>query len=491
MLAGFEAGRAAGAAGLAAGAAAVAGFAAGAAAGAAAWEATGAAAGAGTAGAAGAVTEAGAGAAGAAAAGTRIEGPPAGFGGRLMRTVCFFWADASAGFGGSAAAGGLTGGVFSDIGLSGQTLGIGFRGVNGIVPCLCAWDSACARFSTERQADGFSRLHFRPDCLQAARVHSNPIVVTGGAGFIGSHLTDRLLEAGERVVVVDDLSTGSRSNLAQAERNPRFSFRACKVSECEDLESLVSGASMVVHLAAAVGVERVMHSPIRTLETNLGETEAVLAAASRNRTPVLLASTSEVYGKSPKAVFSETDDLLIGPSTMARWSYACSKLMDEFLGMAYHRERGVPVRIVRFFNTVGPRQTGAYGMVIPRFVDAARAGRPLLVHGDGRQSRCFCHVADSVEAVIRLMRCPEALGQVVNVGNDRPIEIGELAERVIRAMGSGSRVEFIPYEKAYGPGFEDMRHRRPSLELLERLTGFRPGRSLDEILRDLSHPAVR
>lgn len=317
-------------------------------------------------------------------------------------------------------------------------------------------------------------------------MHSKPIVVTGGAGFIGSHLIDRLLEAGEQVVAVDDLSTGSRSNLALAERNPRFSFRFCKVSDCKDLEALVSGASMVVHLAAAVGVERVMKSPIETIETNLGETEVVLAAAAAARTPVLLASTSEVYGKSARSEFSETDDLLIGPSTLGRWSYACSKLMDEFLALAYHRERGVPVRIVRFFNTVGPRQTGAYGMVIPRFVAAARAGQPVRVYGDGHQSRCFCHVADSVEAVIRLMRCPEALGQVVNVGNDQPVQIRELAERVIRTLGSNSTVELVPYDEVFGPGFEDMRHRKPSLRLLERLTGFRPTRSLDDILRDLS-----
>ena len=317
-------------------------------------------------------------------------------------------------------------------------------------------------------------------------MHSKPIVVTGGAGFIGSHLTDRLLEAGDEVVVVDDLSTGSRANLAMAERNPRFQFRACKVSECGDLGALVAGASMVVHLAAVVGVEQVMRSPVSTIETNLRETEVVLAAASRSGTPVLLASTSEVYGKSSRPEFSETDDLLIGPSTLGRWSYACSKLMDEFLAMAYHRERGVPVRIVRFFNTVGPRQTGAYGMVIPRFVAAARAGLPVRVYGDGLQSRCFCHVADSVEAVIRLMRTPEALGKVVNVGNDQPVQIRELAEKVIQALGSRSQVELVPYETVFGPGFEDMRHRKPSLKVLESLTGFRPGRTLDAILRDLS-----
>jgi UDP-glucose 4-epimerase len=317
-------------------------------------------------------------------------------------------------------------------------------------------------------------------------MHSKPIVVTGGAGFIGSHLTDRLLEAGDEVVVVDDLSTGSRTNLAMAERNPRFQFRACKVSECKDLEALVAGASMVVHLAAVVGVEQVMRSPVSTIETNLRETEVVLAAASRSGIPVLLASTSEVYGKSSRPEFSETDDLQIGPSTLGRWSYACSKLMDEFLAMAYHRERGVPVRIVRFFNTVGPRQTGAYGMVIPRFVAAARAGLPVRVYGDGLQSRCFCHVADSVEAVIRLMRTPEALGKVVNVGNDQPVQIRELAEKVIQALGSRSQVELVPYETVFGPGFEDMRHRKPSLKVLESLTGFRPGRTLDAILRDLS-----
>ena len=329
-------------------------------------------------------------------------------------------------------------------------------------------------------------LHFHPASRHHRWVHGKPIVVTGGAGFIGSHLTDRLLEAGEQVIVVDDLSTGSRSNLSLAERNPRFSFRACKVSECHDLESLVAGAAMVVHLAAVVGVEQVMRSPIRTIETNLGETEVVLAAASHSGTPVLLASTSEVYGKSSQPEFSETDDLLIGPSTLGRWSYACSKLMDEFLAMAYYRERGVPVRIVRFFNTVGPRQTGAYGMVIPRFVDAARAGRPVQVYGDGRQSRCFCHVADSVEAVLRLMKSPEAVGQVVNVGNDQSVEIRELAERVIQVTRSASRVELVAYETVFGPGFEDMRHRKPSLKLLEHLTGFRPRRTLDEILNDLT-----
>ncbi len=329
-------------------------------------------------------------------------------------------------------------------------------------------------------------LHFHPASRHDGCVHGKPIVVTGGAGFIGSHLTDRLLEAGEQVIVVDDLSAGSRSNLSLAERNPLFSFRACKVSECHDLESLVASAAMVVHLAAVVGVEQVMRSPIRTIETNLSETEVVLAAASHSGTPVLLASTSEVYGKSSQPEFSETDDLLIGPSTLGRWSYACSKLMDEFLAMAYYRERGVPVRIVRFFNTVGPRQTGAYGMVIPRFVDSARAGVPVRVYGDGRQSRCFCHVADSVEAVLRLMNSPEAVGQVVNVGNDQSVEIRELAERVIQVTRSASRVELVAYETVFGPGFEDMRHRKPSLKLLERLTGFRPKRTLDEILKDLT-----
>lgn len=312
-----------------------------------------------------------------------------------------------------------------------------------------------------------------------------PVLVTGGAGFIGSHLVDRLLSEGFAVTVVDDLSTGRQSNLEAALSRPGFRFHEAKVSEWPDLAAEVARSRSVVHFAAAVGVELVMKSPIRTIETNLGETESILTAAAPVRVPVLLASTSEVYGKSNKTEFAETDDLLIGPPTLGRWSYACSKLMDEFLALAYMRERGLPVTIARFFNTVGPRQTGAHGMVIPRFLEAARTGAPLRVYGDGQQTRCFCHVLDTVEAVYRLLGAPEAVGRVVNVGNDVSVTIRGLAERVVARTGSASKIESIPYSDAFGPGFEDMLHRRPSLATLEGLTGFRPRRSLDEILDDL------
>jgi UDP-glucose 4-epimerase len=239
----------------------------------------------------------------------------------------------------------------------------------------------------------------------------------------------------------------------------------------------------VVHLAAAVGVDLVVRSPIRTIQTNLDETEAILAAASASRTPVLMASTSEVYGKSQRPEFLEDDDLLIGPPHLARWSYACSKLMDEFLALAYLRERGLPATIVRVFNTVGPRQTGRYGMVLPRFIENARRNQPLRVFGDGTQTRCFCYVGDTVEAILRLLSAPEATGQVFNVGSTEEVTILDLARRVIETLGSQSTVELVPYDQAYAPGFEDMRRRRPSVEKLHRVTGFRPTTSLTEIIR--------
>lgn len=310
-----------------------------------------------------------------------------------------------------------------------------------------------------------------------------PVVVTGGAGFIGSHLVERLLAEGRAVTVIDDLSTGTTENLAAVRHHPGLILHIGKVSSLPNLAEIMKNASSVVHLAAAVGVELVIHSPIRTMETNLRETEAILAAAALGKVPVLLASTSEVYGKSQKAYFSESDDLLIGPPHLGRWSYACSKLMDEFLGLAYRKELGVPVTIVRFFNTVGPRQTGEYGMVLPRFVAAARAGHPLRVYGDGEQTRCFCLVQDAVEAVLRLLQTPAAVGQVVNVGHDEPITVADLARLVIRVLHSQSTIEFIPYDVAYEHGFEDMRHRRPALKRLEELTGFRPRRSVEDIVR--------
>lgn len=307
-------------------------------------------------------------------------------------------------------------------------------------------------------------------------------LITGGAGFIGSHLTERLLADGGRVTVIDDLSTGSLDNLKAALANPRFRFIQAKVSECAELTRLVAEAKQIFHLAAAVGVELVVKSPVRVIETNLHETEVLLDAATVNRTPVLLASTSEVYGKSAKDVFAEEDDLLIGPPTHARWSYACSKLMDEFLALAYAKERALPVVIARFFNTVGPRQTGRYGMVLPRFIAAAQRGEPLRVYGDGGQSRCFCYVQDTVEALVRLTSTPAALGQIFNIGSTEEVSIAELAALVIQTLGSKSSIQLVPYHEAYEPGFEDMRRRKPAVEKLARATGFKPVTTLREIV---------
>ncbi len=309
------------------------------------------------------------------------------------------------------------------------------------------------------------------------------VVVTGGAGFIGSHLVERLLAEGKAVVVVDDLSTGSLENLQAVRRHPELRLVESRVSACAELRELVGQAESVFHLAAAVGVELVVNSPIRVLDTNLHETEVLLEAAAARRTPVLLTSTSEVYGKSGKAAFAEEDDLLIGPPHQARWSYACSKLMDEFLALAYAKERQLPVVIARLFNTVGPRQTGRYGMVLPRFIAAAAAGQPLKVYGDGQQTRCFCYVADTVEALLRLQHSPAARGQVFNVGSTEEISILALAQKVIRLLNSHSTIEFVPYGEAYAPGFDDMRRRKPVIEKLERIAGFRPGHSLDEIIQ--------
>ncbi len=308
------------------------------------------------------------------------------------------------------------------------------------------------------------------------------IVVTGGAGFIGSHLVERLLRESYRVVVVDDFSTGDVANLASVEDHPSLLVLQSRVSECKGFEALVESSEAVFHLAAAVGVELVVRSPVHTVRTNLGETEVVLEAARRQRTPVVLASTSEVYGRSEKESFDERDDLIIGAPYVGRWGYACSKLMDEFLAMAFFREAGVPVVIVRLFNTVGPRQTGRYGMVLPRFIEAAKADRPLRVFGDGHQTRCFCYVQDTVEALIRLQRDPQAAGEIFNIGSTEEVSIRGLAERVIQLVGSGSSIELVPYNEAYEPGFEDMPRRKPITDKLYRTTGFQPKTTLDEII---------
>lgn len=304
------------------------------------------------------------------------------------------------------------------------------------------------------------------------------ILVTGGAGFIGSHLVDRLLGEGEQVAVIDNCSTGTPENLNHAKHNPRLQFYQTKVSTCAELERIVSKAKEIYHLAAAVGVDLVLRQPIQTIQTNLRETEVILEAASHYQVPVLLTSTSEVYGKSQKAAFSEEDDLVIGPSHLSRWSYACSKLMDEFLALAYWKDRGLPVVIARVFNTVGPRQTGRYGMVLPRFIAAAKAGKPLQVYGDGQQTRCFCYVADTVEALARLMSTPEARGEVFNVGNDEEITIEGLAALVVKTVGSSSPIQFVPQDTLYDGGLEDLRRRKPVLSKLAKVCRFRPERSL-------------
>jgi len=309
------------------------------------------------------------------------------------------------------------------------------------------------------------------------------ILVTGGAGFIGSHLVERLLADGHSVTVMDDLSTGRLENMAAIRSHPNLTVIISKISQAGDLAQIVSRSQCIYHLAAAVGVDLVMSSGLRTIETNLHETEVILDAASAGTVPILLASTSEVYGKSQQEAFSEEDDLLIGPPHLSRWSYACSKLMDEFLALAHAKEYQTPVVIARLFNTVGPRQTSRYGMVLPRFIEAANRGHALRVYGDGRQTRCFCAVQDTVEALIRLQNCPAARGEIFNVGGTEEISIGQLAERVITLLQSPSAIEFIPYEKAYVPGFQDMMRRKPIVAKLAKFVGFKPATPLADIIR--------
>ncbi|HUB87652.1 MAG TPA: NAD-dependent epimerase/dehydratase family protein [Verrucomicrobiae bacterium] len=309
------------------------------------------------------------------------------------------------------------------------------------------------------------------------------ILVTGGAGFIGSHLVERLLHGGESVVVIDDFSTGSLENLRAVKKNPRLKIIHSKISKCKNLPKLAADSEFIFHLAATVGVELVVKSALHVLESSFHETEILLRAAAKNSAPVLLASTSEVYGKSAKAEFSEDDDLLIGPPNQSRWSYASAKLTDEFLALACAREKKLPVIIARLFNTVGPRQTGRYGMVLPRFIAAAKKNEPLKVFGDGNQTRCFCLVNDVVESLVRLQNCEKALGEIFNVGGTEEISILDLAKLVVRTLGSKSKIELIPYDQAYAPGFNDMRRRKPLVEKLERFVKFKPQTPLREIIR--------
>ena len=309
------------------------------------------------------------------------------------------------------------------------------------------------------------------------------VLVTGGAGFIGSHLTEALVKEGKEVFVIDDLSTGSLANISHLQGNPKFHFTKGSILSTDILEPLVVQVDFIYHLAAAVGVELVVRSPVYTVEDNIRGTEIVLAAAAKHKLGFLITSTSEVYGKSDRDRFREDDDLLIGPPTFARWSYACSKLLDEFLALAYWREKKVPVFVARLFNTVGPRQTGRYGMVMPRFVQAALHDEPIVIHGDGKQTRCFCHVSDVVRALTALPNQPRAVGQVYNIGSTEEVSILELAQRVKRLTECRSELRLIPYEQAYAKGFEDMRRRVPSTDKLYQLMGWRPTKSLDEILK--------
>lgn len=308
------------------------------------------------------------------------------------------------------------------------------------------------------------------------------VLVTGGAGFIGSHLVEALLAQGHSVSVIDDLSTGSIANLDEARKHPRFAYYIDSVMNQSLMAELIDRADLVFHLAAAVGVRLIVERPVHTIETNIKGTEIVLRLAARKQKKVLLTSTSEVYGKSTKVPFAENDDLVLGSTTRPRWAYACSKAIDEFLGLAYHHQYHVPVVIVRLFNTVGPRQTGQYGMVVPRFVQQALRGEPLTVYGDGTQTRAFAYVGDVVEAMIQLMEEPRAQGQVFNVGNDREISIRELAELVIERTGSSSQIDYIPFERAYDRNFEDLQRRVPDLTKIRELIGYRPRVHIEEII---------
>jgi UDP-glucose 4-epimerase len=307
-------------------------------------------------------------------------------------------------------------------------------------------------------------------------------LITGGAGFIGSHLAERLLERGDQVLLMDNLSTGSMENIRHLKKYDRMHYFLEPLENRQLLAELVDEADVIFHLAAAVGVKLIVESPVRTIETNVNGTQMVLEAAGRKRKLVFVASTSEVYGKNTNVPFHEDSDLVLGPTTKGRWSYAASKALDEFLALSYWKEKRLPVIIARLFNTVGPRQTGRYGMVLPNFVSQALAGAPITVYGTGKQSRCFCDVREAVEAILRLVETEKAVGEVVNVGNDQEITIENLARLVKERTRSSSPIEYIPYDQAYEPGFEDMFRRVPCLDKLRRLTGYRPTAKMPEAI---------
>ena len=307
-------------------------------------------------------------------------------------------------------------------------------------------------------------------------------LITGGAGFIGSHLAERLLKHGDRVVLLDNLSTGSVENIRHLKSSAHMQYHLDGIENRQLLAELVDDADVIVHLAAAVGVKLIVESPVRTIETNVNGTQMILEAASKKRKLVLVASTSEVYGKNTSVPFREDADLVLGATTKGRWSYAASKALDEFLALSYWKEKKQPVIVVRFFNTVGPRQTGRYGMVLPNFVKQALDNAPMEVYGNGQQSRCFCDVRDTVEALLHLMPLDRAVGEVVNIGNTEEVTIENLARIVKQRTGSSSPIHYVPYDRAYEPGFEDMMRRVPSIEKLHALTGFRPQTSLNDII---------
>jgi len=310
-------------------------------------------------------------------------------------------------------------------------------------------------------------------------------LITGGAGFIGSHLAEYLLDQGHQVFVIDDLSTGSVENILPLKSDPNFHYTIDTIMNVPVAAELVDRCDVIFHLAAAVGVKLIVESPVRTIETNIKGTEIILELANKKKKRVLITSTSEVYGKSEKFPFSEADDLIFGPTHKGRWSYACSKAIDEFLSLAYWREMNLPVIVTRLFNTVGPRQSGRYGMVLPTFVQQAILGEPITVFGDGTQSRCFTHVSDVVTALGQISQEKEALGRVFNIGSDKEITILKLAERVKHLTNSQSEIQFVSYEEAYQEGFEDMQRRVPDLSRIQQLIDYRPSHDIDQIIQSV------
>ena len=312
------------------------------------------------------------------------------------------------------------------------------------------------------------------------------ILITGGAGFIGSHLADRLLADGNEITVIDDLSTGRFLNIAHLEENPKFRLIIDTVLNTELMETLVQDCDRVYHMASAVGVRLIMEQPVKTIETIFHGTDVVLGRCAKYRKRVLIPSTSEVYGKGISVPFREEDDLLTGATDKHRWAYACAKTLDEFLALAHFKETRLPVVVTRLFNTVGPRQTGQYGMVVPRFVEAALKNEPIEVHGDGTQSRCFGHIADVIDGLTKMLETPDCFGQVINLGSDAEVTINDLAKKAIALTGSSSETRYVPYSEAYGEGFEDMQRRVPSLDKAKRIIGYQPTRTLDDIINDVA-----